>query len=185
MQKAAPFILIGMWVESPFLALSAGGRALIGGVGGLNQSSLRGIVAYSSFVHSSWMLVATVESLPIFEVYFVSYSVLLGVLVGSCSVLNRRLFYRGSGSLLGRLSMLRLSGIPPFGGFVPKLLLLISVDYKGILICPLLGRVIAIKYYVSSACSMALECGIRWDRRLFKWCWVFVTFSFVMYGVLF
>lgn len=100
------------------------------------------------------------ESLYVFIVYFVVYIVQLGVLVGRCFVTNRRTFYRGSGSLLRGLIIISLSGIPPFGGFVPKLLLLIVVDYKSVLILPLLGSVIAIKFYTRSCCSFMLDCYI-------------------------
>ena len=49
----APFLLIGMWGDSMFLFVGIRGRALIGGIGGLNQHAIRGIVAYSSFVHTA------------------------------------------------------------------------------------------------------------------------------------
>lgn len=146
------------------------GRALVGALGGLNQASIRGILAYSSFVHNRWLLVASVEAVHVFVVYFLTYIVQLGVLVGSCFIMHRSTFYRGRGSLLRGLIIIRLSGMPPFGGFVPKLLLLIAVDYKGILIIPLLGRVIAIKYYTRSCCALMLECSIVWDNKLIKWC---------------
>lgn len=156
----APLILVGVWADSFFLAIRAGGRALVGGLGGLNVNSTRGVLAYSSFVHRGWLMVAVVESSYVFIIYLVVYIVQLGVVTVSCLILNRRTYYRGSGRLLGRLGIISLRGMPPFGGFVPKLLLLLVADFKGVLVLPLMGRVIAIKYYTRISCALLLECEI-------------------------
>lgn len=76
----------------------------------------------------------------------------------SCFIRNRSTYFRGSGLLLSGLRIISLSGIPPFGGFVPKLLLLLSTEYKGGLVGPVLGNILAIKYYVTCSCRMMLEC---------------------------
>nr|QDO71907.1 NADH dehydrogenase subunit 2 [Lithophaga curta] len=184
-QKLAPFVLVGMWGGSRFLLAVAAGSALVGGVGGLNQSAIRGILAYSSFVHTGWMLVGVVESLSLFAFYFLVYAVQLAVLVGSCVALHRTSLMRGGGSLLGGLSMVSLSGMPPFAGFAPKLFLLLSVDSKGGLVMPLLGSVISMKYYTSACCAMVVECASFWDWRLWGWTWLFVVFTVFVYGCLF
>lgn len=184
-QKVVPLILLGVWGDSMFVVLRMAGSALVGGVGGLNQNSVRGIIAYSSFVHTSWIMGAVIESLGIFVVYFFVYSVQLGVLAMRCHVAQRRTFFRGSGMLVPALRIMGLRGMPPFRGFVPKLLLLIEVDYKGMLVGPLLGRVLAIKYYVGCACIIILEVVSIWDRQLSKYCFFFVTFNLSMFSGLF
>lgn len=146
-----------------FLSLVAAGSALVGGVGGLNQTSIRGILAYSSFVHTGWMLIGVVESTSIFLFYFFVYILQLIVLAGSCSNLHRTRLIRGRGSLLAGLVIIRLSGMPPFAGFAPKLFLLLRVDRKRVLVGPLLGRVISMKYYTSASCAMVVECARLWD----------------------
>lgn len=134
------------------------GSALIGGVGGLNQNGVRGIAAYSSFVHTAWIIGAIMESPPLFFFYLGVYGVQLGVLSMRCALRNRRTGVRGSGLVLAGLSLIGLRGIPPFSGFVPKLLVLINIDYKGLLVGPILGNMVAIKYYVGCSCSIILEC---------------------------
>ena len=134
------------------------GSALIGGVGGLNQNRVRGVVAYSSFVHTGWLIGAIMESFFFFWFYLRVYMLQLGVLRIRCAISNRSRFVRGSGLVLSGLRMIGLRGIPPFGGFVPKLLLLLRIEYKGVLIGPIVGNMLAIKYYVSCSCRIILEC---------------------------
>ena len=92
---------------------------------------------------------------------------------------------RGSGLVLAGLRLIGLRGIPPFRGFVPKLLVLLSMDYKGALVGPILGNMVAIKYYVSCSCSIILECVSVWNSRMSKFCFIFAAFRFFIYGGLF
>ena len=161
------------------------GRALIGGVGGLNQNAVRGVVAYSSFVHTAWIMGAIMESIFFFFLYIRVYRIQLGVLRVRCSIRNRSSGIRGSGLVLAGLRLIGLRGIPPFRGFVPKLLVLLNIEYKGALVGPILGNMLAIKYYVSCSCRIILECVAVWDSRISKFCFVFVAFSFSIYGGLF
>ena len=161
------------------------GRALIGGVGGLNQNAVRGIAAYSSFVHTAWIIGAIMESFFFFFLYLGVYALQLRVLRARCAIRNRSRGVRGSGLVLSGLRLIGLRGIPPFSGFVPKLLVLLSVEYKGALVGPILGSMVAIKYYVSCSCSIILDCVSVWNSRMSKFCFLFVSFSVFIYGGLF
>nr|YP_009409398.1 NADH dehydrogenase subunit 2 [Hediste diadroma]APU51319.1 NADH dehydrogenase subunit 2 [Hediste diadroma] len=130
-QKISPMLLMIMLAprETPFiLFIVVMLSAIIGGVGGMNQSQLRALLAYSSIGHMSWILITTQCSFNTFTLYF---SVYIIITIGLISLLMK------SNSMLGKLSfsvsrmsmtmfslvmivMFSLGGLPPFLGFLPK-----------------------------------------------------------------
>merc|ERR1712117_243982 len=98
-----------------------------GGVGGLNQTQIRVLLAYSSIGHIGWILVCVIFSYSIFFIYFFVYRVVnLGIMIcinfyslKGVSVLNiGGVSYIYSVFLI--LIFLSLAGLPPFLGFYPK-----------------------------------------------------------------
>nr|YP_010261333.1 NADH dehydrogenase subunit 2 [Libellula quadrimaculata]UIB40240.1 NADH dehydrogenase subunit 2 [Libellula quadrimaculata] len=133
-QKIAPFILISYKMMNSMLIMVIFMSTLIGSVGGLNQNSIRKIMAYSSISHLGWMLSAMLISNNLWLMYFIIYTLLnMGVVY---------LFYNHSMYQLSQLyfiknnpfikfsmmiSMLSLGGLPPFLGFLPKWLVIQSL----------------------------------------------------------
>jgi len=100
-------------------------RAFIGGLGGINQSNLRLIIAFSSVRHLSWLIV-NISRFFLILVYYVTYLAILYFAVillqqrGIYSLAqmnsNARLIYKASISF----NLLSLAGLPPFLGFFIK-----------------------------------------------------------------
>lgn len=68
-QKVAPLLLITSLIEISALysivlliSLIAGTSSLVGGIGGINQTQIRAILAYSSVGHLGWIVFASSQS---------------------------------------------------------------------------------------------------------------------------
>nr|YP_009685503.1 NADH dehydrogenase subunit 2 [Scyllarides squammosus]QDM38510.1 NADH dehydrogenase subunit 2 [Scyllarides squammosus] len=131
-QKIAPIFLISHLINhahTPELMITSSIlSALIGSLGGLNQTSLRKILAFSSINHLSWMLVAMLLSDYSWLIYFFFYSVISSSIVIFFNLQQyfhfSQLFTNPSTSLTksftSSFALLSLGGLPPFSGFIPK-----------------------------------------------------------------
>nr|YP_010865929.1 NADH dehydrogenase subunit 2 [Furcatopanorpa longihypovalva]WGT92136.1 NADH dehydrogenase subunit 2 [Furcatopanorpa longihypovalva]WGT92149.1 NADH dehydrogenase subunit 2 [Furcatopanorpa longihypovalva]WGT92162.1 NADH dehydrogenase subunit 2 [Furcatopanorpa longihypovalva] len=126
-QKIAPLILISYCMVNDFLIVIIISSVIIGSLGGLNQISLRKLMAYSSINHIGWMLGALMISENAFLIYFFLYMILSMSIV---LLLNSfKMFYLNQTFSLSKspimkfclfISLLSLGGLPPFLGFLPK-----------------------------------------------------------------
>nr|YP_010460990.1 NADH dehydrogenase subunit 2 [Ramisyllis kingghidorahi]UUF68143.1 NADH dehydrogenase subunit 2 [Ramisyllis kingghidorahi] len=109
-------------------------NAMVGGTGGINQTHMRPLLAYSSIMHLSWMLTAMLVSSILPPIYFTLYSIILMSLItimitsNKMSINQFNLLHNPShGSMLVMfLTMLSLAGMPPLTGFMPKIMVLNS-----------------------------------------------------------
>nr|AEQ03925.1 NADH dehydrogenase subunit 2 [Stegana wuyishanensis] len=131
-QKIAPLMLISHVNIKALLLSSIIMSVIIGSLGGLNQSSLRKLMAFSSINHLGWMLMALNSNETIWLIYFLMYSFLSFVLTFMFN--NFKIFhfnqmfslFFNSKTLKFILFMnfLSLGGLPPFLGFLPKWLVI-------------------------------------------------------------
>jgi len=132
LQKIAPIIIIFHTLNTPLtfyaLYLASILSAITGGIGGLNQTSIRKLIAFSSINHIAWMLTAISASWSLWRLYFFSYlliasSVILW-LINFQTLHIREIFKSNSHSplikILQVVSFLSLAGLPPLLGFLPK-----------------------------------------------------------------
>ena len=130
-QKVAPLLLIcylmALRKTNLELYLRRIFSALVGGFGGINQTHLRKILAFSSINHIGWLL----SSLLIRETLILTYFVIYCLISLSIVVLfqlkqafhfNHILNFDISRKrkILIFFSLLSLGGLPPFIGFIPK-----------------------------------------------------------------
>nr|AAL10068.1 NADH dehydrogenase subunit 2 [Varanus indicus] len=134
-QKIAPMaLLITTWNTIPIpMTLTMGFLSvIIGGLGGLNQTQLRKMMAFSSIAHLGWMIViiTITPSLTLFNlvlyITFTSSTMLIMHLTMSKTLQNTMLMSSHSPTTasLFLLSLLSLGGLPPLSGFSPKWLIL-------------------------------------------------------------
>ncbi|KAK9390873.1 NADH dehydrogenase subunit 2 (mitochondrion) [Crotalus adamanteus] len=114
------------------LTTSAILSVLVGGVGGLNQTQLRKIMAFSSIAHTGWIL-ATITLAPnistlTFLIYTLTTTPILLALNTSSTTTIKDMGTMWTSSpylmLITLLSILSLAGLPPLTGFMPKWLIL-------------------------------------------------------------
>nr|AXS66289.1 NADH dehydrogenase subunit 2 [Staphylinoidea sp. 2 KM-2017] len=135
-QKLAPMVLLLYNMKFPlliFIIVILG--MLIGGISGLNQISLRKILAYSSINHMAWLLASMLYTETIWFLYFVIYIIIsLNIIIiflnmniffmkQSFSSLNKNIWFK----LFFIVNFLSLGGLPPFLGFLPKWLTFYSL----------------------------------------------------------
>nr|YP_009487732.1 NADH dehydrogenase subunit 2 [Anopheles gilesi]AWB98550.1 NADH dehydrogenase subunit 2 [Anopheles gilesi] len=131
-QKIAPLMLISYNFMYNFFMITIILSMLIGSLGGLNQSSIRKLMAFSSINHLGWMLLAMMNSEMLWSFYFLIYSFMTTSII--LMFKNFNLFYFNQifnissmnpiNSFFMFLNLLSLGGLPPFLGFLPKWLVI-------------------------------------------------------------
>nr|ANZ03448.1 NADH dehydrogenase subunit 2 [Drosophila suzukii] len=131
-QKIAPLMLISYLNIKNLLLISVILSVVIGAIGGLNQTSLRKLMAFSSINHLGWMLSSLMISESIWLIYFLFYSFLSFILTFMFNIfklfhLNQLFSWFVSSKILKFslfMNFLSLGGLPPFLGFLPKWLVI-------------------------------------------------------------
>nr|YP_010956550.1 NADH dehydrogenase subunit 2 [Pontinus nematophthalmus]WMY89643.1 NADH dehydrogenase subunit 2 [Pontinus nematophthalmus] len=133
-QKLAPFaLLLQIPSANPTLLAMLGlASTLVGGWGGLNQTQLRKILAYSSIAHLGWMVIIsqyapslTILTLALYLIMTFS-TFLLFKLNKTTNINTLATSWTKAPALtaLAPLLLLSLGGLPPLTGFMPKWLIL-------------------------------------------------------------
>nr|YP_009917572.1 NADH dehydrogenase subunit 2 [Manayunkia occidentalis]QLM00891.1 NADH dehydrogenase subunit 2 [Manayunkia occidentalis] len=157
-QKIIPlFIIISLNFHSMlyFFTLFGPLSALIGGWGGLNQSQLRPLLAYSSIGHLGWIISSFILSSSISILYFLIYICVITPLILIFMFFSIFSVKFLSNSLSSKMIMilcflfLSLGGLPPLMGFFPKFLIIILLSKMLLILIPMLmGSLMNIYYYL-------------------------------------
>lgn len=131
-QKIAPLILISYTNWRNFVYLVIIFSTIAGALGGLNQTSLRKLIAYSSINHLGWILTTIQASESTWLIYFLIYSFLsfrLIFIFNNFKIYHiNQVFNSFFNSKILKfclfLNLLSLGGLPPFIGFLPKWLVI-------------------------------------------------------------
>nr|ABG02936.1 NADH dehydrogenase subunit 2 [Percina burtoni] len=133
-QKLAPFALLLQIQPANSTILIAFGLAstLVGGWGGLNQTQLRKILAYSSIAHLGWMILVlqfspSLTILTLLTYFIMTISTFLVFKLSKSTNINMLATSWAKApalTALGPLVLLSLGGLPPLTGFMPKWLIL-------------------------------------------------------------
>ena len=134
-QKIAPIILLSYCLNANFFVIVIVLSIFIGSLGGLNQTSLRKLIAFSSINHLGWIVAGIINRENLWMIYFIFYSFLSIAIIfifNNFKMFNINqifgLFNRNSiVKFLIFLSLLSLGGLPPFIGFLPKWLIIESL----------------------------------------------------------
>nr|QIV24770.1 NADH dehydrogenase subunit 2 [Agrianome spinicollis] len=128
-QKLAPMVILMYNMKmSLFLTAVIVFSTTISGVTGLNQISLRKIMAYSSINHISWMVGSMLSSQTIWFMYFIIYSIItinIVILFNKTNIFYLKQLFNSLNQnktlkFLFVMNFLSLGGLPPFLGFFPK-----------------------------------------------------------------
>nr|BBM34928.1 NADH dehydrogenase subunit 2 [Podothecus sachi] len=133
-QKMAPFALLVQIqpTNSTLLIILGLTSTLVGGGGGLNQTQLRKIMAYSSIAHLGWMVLVlqfspSLTLLTLLTYLVMTFSTFLVFKFNNSTNINTLATSWAKAPALTSLTplvLLSLGGLPPLTGFMPKWLIL-------------------------------------------------------------
>nr|YP_010046608.1 NADH dehydrogenase subunit 2 [Culex orbostiensis]QPJ78513.1 NADH dehydrogenase subunit 2 [Culex orbostiensis] len=164
-QKIAPLMLISYNINYMFFMITIILSMIIGALGGLNQTSLRKLMAFSSINHLGWMLMAMLNNELLWLTYFIFYFFLSMSIVLLFN--NLKLFHFNqifNFSMMNPvikfflfLNLLSLGGLPPFLGFLPKWLViqnLVETNQLFLLFISVCLTLITLYYYLRMSYSI-------------------------------
>jgi len=181
-QKAAPLMLISYLIEiNTFTLRIIVISTVVGGIGGLNQTSIRKILTYSSINHTGWILIALTTRESLWLAYFIIYSTLALTVVSAIklsgvSFINQTIITNKETTLIKFIiftSLLSLGGLPPFLGFLPKWIVIQAIITNNII--PLativvVTSLITLYYYLKISYSrfLILNTEPKWNMKSHK-----------------
>nr|YP_009307988.1 NADH dehydrogenase subunit 2 [Menathais tuberosa]AOS50497.1 NADH dehydrogenase subunit 2 [Menathais tuberosa] len=173
-QKFAPLFLFLCLLELSesymlglTLCLISAGSSIIGGIGGMNQTQIRALLAYSSIGHLGWMTFALLHSESSMKFYLLVYVIVslfmfLGLWYANLGVMKNinslKKFSFSQMSIM--LFLLSLGGLPPLLGFVSKWLVILvgmTSSFFWALLLLILGSLMSLFYYLSLFFSILLS----------------------------
>nr|YP_010625947.1 NADH dehydrogenase subunit 2 [Sininocellia chikun]WBK02693.1 NADH dehydrogenase subunit 2 [Sininocellia chikun] len=178
-QKIAPMILISYLILPFYFQLIAILSTMIGSIGGLNQTSLRKIMSFSSINHIGWMISSLLMNNNLWKIYFLIYSFLTILMILIFMNFNiyfiNQIYLTMNFNLMNKfllyMNFLSLGGLPPFLGFFPKWMIinnLIYNEYFFLLILMSVFTLINLYYYIRLALNSLLMMNMeqKWSIKI-------------------
>lgn len=179
-QKIAPLIIFSYCIEIYFLIFIVFFSIVFGALGGLNQTSLRKLIAFSSINHLGWIIIRMYNNEILWIIYFLFYSFLsfnIIFIFNNFKLLNlNQTFYMKNLNLILKTSifivLLSLGGLPPFLGFFPKWLVIETLSSQKIiftLLFILFFTLITLFFYlrISYNALLITHNEINWNFKTF------------------
>nr|YP_009444555.1 NADH dehydrogenase subunit 2 [Tor malabaricus]ATU74799.1 NADH dehydrogenase subunit 2 [Tor malabaricus] len=156
-QKLAPLALIIQTAQNinPSLLTMLGIlSALVGGWGGLNQTQLRKVLAYSSIAHMGWMIIIIQYTPQLTMIALGAYIIMtsaafLTLKTLTTTKMNTLATTWSKNPVLASttaLVLLSLGGLPPLTGFMPKWLILQELTKQDL---PIIATIMALTALIS------------------------------------
>nr|AEB39302.1 NADH dehydrogenase subunit 2 [Ranitomeya uakarii] len=169
-QKLAPMALFFQFPQSLNLNLILAlglTSTLVGGWGGINQTQIRKILAFSSIAHLGWIILILKISPQLSLFNFILYLIMTSTLffmfmsIDTKNILQLSTSWSKTPTLaaLSLLSLLSLSGLPPLTGFLPKWLIaqeLIKQNLTIFTLLILLITLLSLFFYLRLSYTMSL-----------------------------
>nr|YP_010443036.1 NADH dehydrogenase subunit 2 [Phormosoma bursarium]UTD49286.1 NADH dehydrogenase subunit 2 [Phormosoma bursarium] len=169
-QKIAPLIILFSFstlIFSYLIIISGLLSVLIGGIGGLNQTQIRKILAFSSIAHMGWIVTTSIYSFNAALVMLTLYLIINTSLFLLSDFLN--IFTLGHLNTTSQLSplssslliliVLSLGGLPPLTGFMVKfasLYCLIGNNFIFLSSLLIIGSLLSLFFYLRIAFNASL-----------------------------
>nr|YP_010693893.1 NADH dehydrogenase subunit 2 [Spermophilus alashanicus]WCD42543.1 NADH dehydrogenase subunit 2 [Spermophilus alashanicus]WMU99992.1 NADH dehydrogenase subunit 2 [Spermophilus alashanicus] len=182
-QKIAPISIayqIASSMNSTLMLFMGLLSIMLGGWGGLNQTQLRKILAYSSIAHMGWMMAIitynptlTMFNLIIYIMLTISMFMLL-LLYKKTSILSMSNLWNKSPLLAPMILivLMSLGGLPPLTGFTPKWVILKELISNNNIILPTLMAMLALLnlyFYTRLIYSTSLTLFPSSNNTKMKW----------------
>nr|ABW76488.1 NADH dehydrogenase subunit 2 [Eclysippe vanelli] len=183
-QKVAPVMIIFYSNSfSPLMTVfCAGVSSIVSGVGGMNQTLMRVLLAYSSIGHMGWVLAGSMVCKMSAWFYFFSYMFIISGLfffLAKVKLSSGDFIKKIGGSywlvVLIMFLFFSLGGLPPFLGFYPKMMVLgglVNDSFYILSVVMIIGSVLNLYYYlkvvfisVLSSPYMSYNLSFFWQKN--------------------
>nr|AIY62153.1 NADH dehydrogenase subunit 2 [Glyptotermes sp. B TB-2014] len=191
LQSAAPIMLVSYSMSlTPMTLMIIVTSVTVGSLGGMNQTSLRKILTYSSINHTGWMLMAMLGGSNMWVMYFTVYSLLTSTVTSiaksyNISFVNQTMMVNKEATVKFMLftTLMSLGGLPPFIGFLPKwvvIQLMIANSLSPIMVMMVVMSLTTLYYYLRICYSsfIILHEETKWTT------WTNTKNKTVMYSVM-
>nr|WAB70061.1 NADH dehydrogenase subunit 2 [Hyla helenae] len=182
-QKFAPMALLIQLSQSVNLTLMLTLGLLstvIGGWGGINQTQVRKILAFSSIAHLGWMVAILKISPQLALLNFALYILMTSTLFLTFMYLDTKNIHELSTSwsktptlsALSLLSLLSLSGLPPLTGFIPKWMIaqeMVKQDLTMFALVILMSTLLSLFFYLRLTYTMSLSLAPNSSNSPLTW----------------
>nr|AST23969.1 NADH dehydrogenase subunit 2 [Proechimys cuvieri] len=182
-QKIAPLSIlmqISPNINQSLMISSALLSTLLGGWGGLNQTQLRKILAYSSIAHMGWMLVV-MNFMPSISLFNLLLYMFLTISMFTALHTNNNLTTLSLSHMWSTtpptiviilMSLLSLGGLPPLTGFAPKWIIIQELVKNNNIMIPVLMTMMALLslyFYIRLTYSTTLTLFPTTNNTKTKW----------------
>lgn len=177
-QKMAPLIIISLNLNYNFIIFCIINCVIFGRLGGLNQTSLRKLLAFSSINHLGWILSGILFNEKIWINYFyfyifLNFSIILIFKIFNLYFINQVFLIKNLNLIIKLflfINLLSLGGLPPFLGFFPKWIiieLIIKNNSFFILLIIIFFRLITLYFYLRLSYSIFLfnHKNVKWNTK--------------------
>nr|ALO76428.1 NADH deshydrogenase subunit 2 [Laccoptera ruginosa] len=193
-QKIGPMIMLMMTLSnSIFVTFSILISSLLSGIQGLNQISMRKILAYSSINHMAWMTMSMMSSSYIWMIYFLIYSMgnlnlilffnsMKIFVINQINSINLNKMWK----ILILVNFMSLGGIPPFIGFLPKWLTIhtLIMNYNSVITMILIMTTLMHMYFYIRIMLPSLILKSKETKMKMKF-WKPISLNFVLINTTF
>lgn len=197
-QKIAILILLRYLIDNFIILFPVIIRLMVGSIGGINQRSLKKLIAYSSINNMAWIIIGITIRLSLWLNYFLIYSFIISgliIIISNMKFNYLSQFYFNSYVSLNKYFILiiifSLGGLPPLFGFLPKWIIIQSIILSSnyfIRLIIILTSLLTLFYYIQILTKMILLNSIRlkWikftfnDSKLISLICFFNIFGFII-----
>nr|ACJ69430.1 NADH dehydrogenase subunit 2 [Sigara septemlineata] len=174
-QKLAPLSIMS-YLNNKMIIILAIYSSMIGAIGGLNQTSTRKIMAFSSINHLGWMNSTMLFNNQVWMKYFIIYT-MITLIVSMFMWMNSIFFinqFKSNSSMINKINiiimMMSLGGLPPFLGFLPKWLViqnLIENNMYIIMLIMIMSTLLTLFYYLRMMSSILMmnQYSMKWELK--------------------
>nr|QEN17760.1 NADH dehydrogenase subunit 2 [Nothobranchius robustus] len=179
-QKLAPFSLLFQINNGILMILLGLTSVILGGWGGLNQTQLRKIMAYSSIAHFGWMfmvmqLLPSLSWVALFTYAIMTFSLFNTFMLSKATNINSlstSWMKTPALTALTPLILLSLGGLPPLTGFLPKWMILQELtkqEFNVTATTAALSALLSLYFYLRLSYSMTLTIAPNTSTNTVSW----------------
>lgn len=155
-QKIGPLLIIYLINNYNYLIIFILLSSIIGSIIGLNNSSIKKILSFSSINQISWIISALILTNKIWNIYIIIYFYLILTIIYRINFFNIKKIneiyllnnLKNKFSLIFIfINLLSLGGLPPFLGFFPKIIIIFKLNNNFLILFLILFTLIALFFY--------------------------------------